>query len=108
MRNTSRLFFASGMNMHRSRKPVGHDEIASILLPGGAANINRELLAAKAREIDATIVRLEAMSRSLKHAAVCLAQSHAERPTFQRLLRAAGKGELRRGVALRRPAKKNG
>jgi len=84
------------------------NEIAAMLLPGGAANIDRTMLAAKAREIDATIARLKAMSRSLKHAAVCPAESHAECPTFQRLLRAAGKGALGKGDAPLRKGKKAG
>lgn len=70
------------------------EEIGTMLLPGGAANIDRGMLAAKARDIDVTIAQLKAVSRSLKHAAVCPAPSHAQCPTFQRLLRAAGSGEL--------------
>jgi hypothetical protein len=34
------------------------------------------------------------MSEGLKHAAVCPAPSHAECPSFQRLLRAAAAGTL--------------
>jgi hypothetical protein len=52
------------------------------------------MLAAKADEIDGTIKRLKAMSNGLRHAAVCPAPSHAECPTFQRLLRAAAAGTL--------------
>ena len=40
------------------------------------------------------IKRLKAMSNGLKHAAVCPAPSHAQCPTFQRLLRAAAEGSL--------------
>ena len=70
------------------------DEIQSMLSPGGGASIDRRALAAKADEIDATIVRLRAMSRGLRHAAKCPAQSHAECPTFRRLLKAAAAGAL--------------
>jgi hypothetical protein len=52
------------------------------------------MLASKADEIDATVARLKAMSRGLRHAAVCPAPSHGECPTFQRLVRAAGSGAL--------------
>ncbi len=65
------------------------DEIRSMLSPKGAPKIDRALLAAKADEIDATIVHLRAVSRGLRHAAACPAPSHAECPTFQKLLKAA-------------------
>jgi DNA-binding transcriptional MerR regulator len=72
------------------------DEIGSMFSPDRRPNISRPMLAAKANEIDATIARLKAMSRGLRHAAVCRAPSHAECPTFQRLLRAAATGALER------------
>jgi DNA-binding transcriptional MerR regulator len=81
------------------------DEIASMFAPDGSPSLDRRMLSAKADEIDATIARLKAMSRSLRHAAVCPAPSHGECPTFQRLLRAAGSGALAQGLgpaALRR------
>lgn len=68
------------------------DEINSMILPGGQPNIDRGLLAAKADGIDAQIQRLQAVSRSLRHAARCPAPSHSECPTFKKLLRAAAKG----------------
>jgi DNA-binding transcriptional MerR regulator len=71
------------------------DEIRSMLSPQGP-RIDRRLLAAKAAELDATIVQLRAMSRGLRHAAACPAPSHAECPTFQRLLKAAARGALDR------------
>jgi DNA-binding transcriptional MerR regulator len=70
------------------------DEILAMLSPGGGANIDRQALAAKADEIDATFVRLRAMSRGLRHAARCPAPSHAECPAFRRLLKAAATGAL--------------
>lgn len=66
------------------------DEIRSMFAPDGQPEIDRRLLAAKADEIDRTVRRLQAVSRSLRHAAVCPAPSHLECPTFQRLLQAAG------------------
>ena len=70
------------------------DQIASMFSPEGKPSIDRRMLAAKADEIDATIKRLKAMSDGLKHAAVCRAPSHAECPSFQRLLKAAAAGAL--------------
>lgn len=65
------------------------DEIRSMLTSTGEPNIDRQSLTAKADEIDATIKRLQAVSRGLRHAAVCPAPRHEECPTFQRLLKAA-------------------
>ncbi|MBA4327299.1 MAG: MerR family transcriptional regulator [Polaromonas sp.] len=79
------------------------DDIAAMFSPDGQASIDRASLSAKADELDQTIKRLKAMRNGLRHAAVCPAPSHAECPTFQRLLRAAAAGELapraNRGVA---------
>ena len=75
------------------------DEIASMFSAGRSPGISRPMLVAKADEIDATIVQLRAMSRGLRHAAACRAPSHAECPTFQRLLRAAASGTLDRRPA---------
>ncbi len=75
------------------------DEIQSMLSPGGGANIDRHLLATKADEIDTMARHLRAMSRGLRHAAECPAPSHAQCPTFRRLLKEAASGALaqRRG-----------
>lgn len=70
------------------------DEIGSMLSPNGKPSIDRPLLAAKADEIDRTIKQLQAVSLGLRHAAACGAPSHAECPTFQRLLKAAASGAL--------------
>jgi DNA-binding transcriptional MerR regulator len=69
------------------------EEIGSMFTADGRPSIDRTLLAAKADAIDMTIARLKAMSKGLRHAAVCPAPSHAECPTFQRLLRAAAAGK---------------
>ncbi|MEP7295934.1 MAG: helix-turn-helix domain-containing protein [Burkholderiales bacterium] len=69
-------------------------EIRTMFSPDGRTSIDKRMLAAKADEIDATVKRLKAMSHGLRHAAVCPAPSHAECPTFQRLLRAAGAGAI--------------
>ena len=77
------------------------DAIRTMFSPDGQPRIDKRMLAAKADEIDATVKRLKAMSNGLRHAAVCPAPSHAECPTFRRLLRAAAAGSIER-----RPGKK--
>lgn len=72
------------------------DEVQSMLSPNGAPNIDRQLLVAKANELDTTIRQLSAVRRGLRHAAACLASSHAECPTFKNLLKAAASGALAR------------
>ena len=72
------------------------DEIHSMLSPNGRPNIDRQLLVAKAAELDATIRQLSAVRRGLRHAAACPAPSHAECPTFKKLLKAAATGALAR------------
>jgi DNA-binding transcriptional MerR regulator len=72
------------------------DEIRSMLSPNGEPNIDRKVLMAKAEEIDAKVRHLRAVGRGLRHAAACRAPSHAQCPTFQRLLRAAANGALDR------------
>lgn len=72
------------------------DEIGSMLMPNGQPDIDRHMLAAKADDIDALVRRLQAMSEGLRHAAACPARSHAECPTFQRLLKAAASGAIAR------------
>ncbi len=72
------------------------DEIRSMFSPDGEPIIDRQLLLAKADEIDAMARRLKAMSNGLRHAAACPAPSHGECPTFQRLLKAASSGAIER------------
>ncbi len=78
------------------------DEIALMFAPDGRPSIDRQMLAAKAKELDRTIRKLSAMRDSLRHAAACPAPSHMECPTFRRLLRAAGSG----AIGARRTGKK--
>ena len=82
------------------------DEIASMFSPGGKPDLDRAMLVAKADEIDRTVKRLKAVSQSLRHAAVCPAPSHAECPTFQRLLRQAGAARARLPVGAVAPLAK--
>jgi len=64
-------------------------EIAGMLAPDGAPRIDRQVLTAKAEQLDQTIRELQAMRDGLRHAAACRAPSHMECPTFRRLLRAS-------------------
>jgi DNA-binding transcriptional MerR regulator len=79
------------------------DEIAKMFTPDGRPRIDKQMLAAKAEELDKSIRELTAMRDGLRHAAACRAPSHMECPTFRRLLRAAAAGTLgeRRPKAVR-------
>jgi DNA-binding transcriptional MerR regulator len=68
------------------------EEIRLMLAANGGASIDRQALMHKAEEIEQNIKRLRAVSLGLKHAAQCPAPSHAECPTFQRLLKAQSAG----------------
>lgn len=77
------------------------DDIRSMFLPTGEPSIDRDQLSAKADELDAMARRLRAMSRGLRHAAACPAPSHAQCPSFQRLLQAAAQGALKQQTVSR-------
>jgi DNA-binding transcriptional MerR regulator len=81
------------------------DEIALMFAPDGRPRIDRQMLAAKAEELDNTIRKLSTMRDGLRHAAACRAPSHMECPTFRRILRAAASGVIgtRRKAAPQRP-----
>ena len=68
------------------------DEIALMFSPDGRPRIDRQMLLAKAEELDKTIHKLTEMRDGLRHAAACRAPSHMECPTFRRILRAAASG----------------
>ncbi|MFO1392928.1 MAG: helix-turn-helix domain-containing protein [Steroidobacteraceae bacterium] len=68
------------------------DEIGRMFMSNGPPRIDRAVLAAKADELDRTILRLSAMRNGLRHAAACPAPSHLECPTFRRLMAAAASG----------------
>jgi DNA-binding transcriptional MerR regulator len=68
------------------------DEIALMFAPDGRPRLDRQVLRAKAEELDRTIRKLTEMRDGLRHAAACRAPSHMECPTFRRILRAAGSG----------------
>ena len=94
-RSGLRRLFTPGVHEHLALIALARsagfslDEIRAMFSPEGRPSLDRGMLAAKADEIDRTIRRLRAVSKSLRHAAVCPAPSHAECPTFQRLLRTA-------------------
>lgn len=70
------------------------DEIAQMFAPDGRLKIDRERLAAKAKELDETIKQLTAMRDGLKHAVNCKAPSHMECPKFRRIVHAAASGAI--------------
>ena len=72
------------------------DEIAVMFAPDGKPQIDRKKLKAKADELSSKIAELTAMRDGLDHAASCRAPSHAECPTFQRLMRGALAGSIKR------------
>lgn len=71
------------------------DEIALMFAPDGSPRLDRDVLAAKAAELDARIRELTVMRDAIAHAAACPAPSHMECPTFRRLLQAAASGMIR-------------
>ncbi|MCF2907950.1 helix-turn-helix domain-containing protein [Pseudoalteromonas sp. DL2-H2.2] len=66
------------------------DEIGRMLLPQGV-DIDRALLKAKTAELDKQIASMQAIRDGLHHAAHCPAPNHLACPTFQRLMKLAGK-----------------
>lgn len=70
------------------------DEIARMFAPDGHPQIDRQLLADKAKELDKTIRKLSAMRDGLLHAAACRAPSHMECPKFRRILGLAASGAI--------------
>jgi DNA-binding transcriptional MerR regulator len=70
------------------------DEIGRMFSPDGRPRIDRQMLAAKAEELERTIRKLTDMRDSLRHAAACPVPSHMECPTFRRILRAAESGAI--------------
>lgn len=62
------------------------DEMAAMFNTQGGTVIDRERLAGRAREIDATVRRLQRLSRGLKHAARCTAEDHAHCEGFSNLV----------------------
>ncbi len=82
------------------------DEIRVMLTPGGAPNIDRSMLAAKANELERMVKRLKVVIDGLRHAVACRAPSHAACPSFQRLLKAAAAGAMESRVTRGGPARR--
>src|SRR5262249_51543961 len=80
-------------------------DITLMFAPDGQLRIDRQMLVAKAEELDRTISGLSAVRDSLRHAAACTAPSHMECPTFRRYLQAAAGRKL--SEATHRPKRKN-
>jgi DNA-binding transcriptional MerR regulator len=70
------------------------DEIARMFTPNGRLQIDRQMLADKAEELDGRIRKLSAMRDGLRHAAACSAPSHMECPKFRRLVGIAASGAI--------------
>jgi DNA-binding transcriptional MerR regulator len=70
------------------------EEMAHLFSGNDRPRIDKQLLTAKADQLDKTIKELTAMRDGLRHAVACRAPSHMECPTFQRLLKAAAAGKL--------------
>lgn len=71
-------------------------EITEMFNAHGFYKVNRDKLREKAQELDIKIKQLQATRDGLLHAADCGAPSHRECPTFQRLLKLAGKSAARK------------
>jgi len=67
------------------------DEVGAMLVD---LQVDRQMLIAKADELDARIRRLQAMSKGLRHAAQCPEQDHLACPKFQRLMKLSAAGVL--------------
>jgi DNA-binding transcriptional MerR regulator len=64
-------------------------QIALMFAPDGQVRIDRQMLTARAEELERTISQLSTMRDGLRHAAACPAPSHMACPNFRRYLQAA-------------------
>lgn len=71
------------------------DEISGMFGSDGAPNLPRPALLQKAADLERQIHEMTSLRDTLRHVANCPAPTHLECPTFQRLLKMAG----RRGAA---------
>jgi DNA-binding transcriptional MerR regulator len=62
------------------------NDIALMFAADGGPSLDRQMLAAKADELDEAIRKLSAMRDGLRHAAACPAPSHMECPSFRHML----------------------
>lgn len=71
------------------------EDIAAMFAADGHFEIDRQLLLAKANEMDRQLKQLAAIRDGLRHVAKCRAPKHLECPKFQKLLRLAGRSIAR-------------
>lgn len=62
------------------------DQVAELIGPGAASDLNRRMLSDKADELDATILKLTALRDELRRAAACPESQHKSCPNFRRWL----------------------
>ncbi|MDP9521597.1 helix-turn-helix domain-containing protein [Pseudomonas putida] len=67
------------------------DEVGAMLVD---LQVDRQMLIAKADDLDAKIKRLQAMSKGLRHAAQCPEEDHLACLKFQRLMKRSAAGAL--------------
>ncbi len=72
------------------------EEIGGMFSQEGAPKLPRDVIHAKANEIDRQILELIGLRDTLRHVAACPAPSHMECPTFRRLVNIAGKRNAKR------------
>ena len=67
------------------------EEVAGMFGKDGEPDLPRDELHARADALDRQVKELTALSNALRHVAECPAPTHMQCPTFQRLVRVAGK-----------------
>ncbi|MQY41458.1 MerR family transcriptional regulator [Epibacterium sp. SM1969] len=71
------------------------DEISEIFGLNGKFDIPRHKVHARADALDAEILRLQALTKMMRHVADCPAEHQLECPKFRKLLRVAHKADKR-------------
>lgn len=77
-------------------------EIGGMFAPDGRLRLRRDLLAARADELDRTIARLAILRDGLRHASACPKRDHEACPTFRRLMKLAAARQSRQQGQVRR------
>lgn len=81
------------------------DEISGMFGKNGEPAISRSDLHTRADRLERQIQDLTALKNAIRHVAECPAPSHMQCPTFQRLVRLAGKRQARHGRKTARPGR---
>lgn len=71
------------------------EDIAAMFSKDGKLKVDRNLLLQKADELQKSIKMLGAIKNTIEHVAHCSAPDHLECPKFLKLLRLAGKKQIR-------------